>query len=583
MKLFDRSLQMTHLLKEHQSRSVANLTFSDFTFEANDTKEETHETKYWVKYVLTVVFIAVIVFTTFGNLTTIIAVRFDKHLKSISNLYIASLALADLIVGSIVMTFMLIYTVVLDGAWTLGPLLCDFWTFIDYVACSASLTNVCVIAGDRYLAISRPLKAITKRTKRRALLMVAYAWAFPASFWTAMIVFLRVSNARPPNGKCYLLWNPPFLALVAASITVYILIIVILILFVSIMVVLKKNMIAMEYKMRRSQSVKNTKRSNMKRCTRRRFTSAEAGGISFNPRFLTSKSDDEKDTDDTMSTCEIGKQCMSSDASDVDTSEESEAYYSVSIQQEKERLGRPFYRRGRLYRSVSTSTSPERYGLVRTIGTNTSSMGDHLSNTSLPDIAKSALIVTEVEVHVPVQKQVEETENTTESEHDNIIESVCERETRESVSGTPERKRDYSDSDSTSKTISSRGSLTRLHSKQTLDSDSDIDILGPIKRRRYASLLREKRHSHMERPRLKQQFSAAKTLGIIMTFLLLCWLPFAIMWPLRVFCGSCVSQLMYDISIWINYINSTINPIIYCLCNPNFKTAFKRILTRRIV
>ena len=572
MQLFDSSLQMTQLLKEHQSRSVVNLTFSNFTFEANDTKEETEETNYWIKYVLTVVFIAVIVFTTFGNLTTIIAVRFDKHLKSISNLYIASLALADLIVGSTVMTFMLIYTVVLDGAWTLGPLLCDFWTFIDYVACSASLTNVCVIAGDRYLAMSRPLKAIRKRTKRRALLMVACAWAFPASFWTAMIVFLRVSNARPPSGKCYLLWNPPFLALVAASITVYIPIIVILILFVSIMVVLKKNMIAMEYKMRRSQSVKNTKRRSMKRCARRRFTSAEAGGISFNPRFLTSKSDDENNTDETASTCQIEKQYMSSDASDADTSEESEAYYSISIQKEKERLGRPFYRRGRLYRSVSTSTSPERYGLVRTIGTNTSPLDDDHSNTDLPDIAKSALIVTEVEVHVPVQKQVEETE----IEHENIIES------RESATDTPERKRDYSDSDSTSKTISSRGSLTRLHSRQTFDSDSDIDILGPIKRRRYASLLREKRHSHMERSRLKQQFSAAKTLGIIMTFLLLCWLPFAIMWPLRVFCRSCVSQLMYDISIWINYINSTINPIIYCLCNPNFKTAFKRILTRRI-
>ena len=576
MKLLDNSLQVTHLLKEHQSRSVVNLTFSDFTFEGNDTKEETQGTKYWTKYVLTVAFIAVIVFTTFGNLTTIIAVRFDKHLKSISNLYIASLALADLIVGSTVMTFMLIYTVVLEGTWTLGPLLCDFWTFIDYVACSASLTNVCVIAGDRYQAMSRPLKAIRKRTKRRALLMVAYAWAFPASFWTAIIVFLRISNARPPSGKCYLLWNPPFLALVAASITVYIPIIVILILFVSIMVVLKNNKFAMEYKMRRSQSVKNTKRRNMKRRTRRRFTSTEAGGISFNPRFVSSKSDDEKDTDDTMNT--RTKQYMSSDASDVDadTSEESEACYSISIQQEKERLGRPFYRQGRLYRSVSTSTSPERYGLVRTIGTNTSSQDNGLSNTSLPDVAKSALIVTEVEVHIPVEKQNEETVNTREMERDNTIERVCE--TRDSVTDTPERKQNYSDSDSTSKTISSGGSLTRLNSKPILDSDSDFDILVP--KRRYASLLREKRHSHMERSRLKQQFSAAKTLGIIMTFLLLCWLPFAIMWPLRVFCPSCVSQLMYDISIWTNYINSTINPIIYCLCNPNFKTAFKRILTR---
>ena len=259
MMILDESLERKHLLREHQTGSTANLTFSVSTFPANNTKAEVQEDKYWINHVLTAVFILVIIFTTFGNLTTIIAVRVDKHLRSISNLYIASL-------------------------------------------------------------------------------------------WTAMIVFLRVSNGRPPNGKCYLLWNPPFMALIAASTTVYLPIIVILTLFVSIMVALK-NMIAMEYKMRRFQSVKDTKKRNKKHGGRTRtFTSAcDAGSISFNPRIITSKSD----PDDTMSTCHSSKQDVSSD---VDTSEEIEAYYSISIQQEKERLGRPFYRQGRLHRSVSTNT-----------------------------------------------------------------------------------------------------------------------------------------------------------------------------------------------------------------------------------
>ena len=154
MKLLDEYLEGTHLLKKHQTGSAANLTFRESILTANNSTAEVQqeEAKYWINHVLTAVFILVIIFTTFGNLTTIIAVRVDKRLRSISNLYIASLAAADLIVGSIVMTFMLIYTVVLDGTWTLGPLLCDIWTFIDYVACTASLTNVCVIAGDRYQA-----------------------------------------------------------------------------------------------------------------------------------------------------------------------------------------------------------------------------------------------------------------------------------------------------------------------------------------------------------------------------------------------------------------------------------------------
>jgi hypothetical protein len=62
--------------------------------------------------------------------------------------------------------------------------------------------------------------------------------------------------------------------------------------------------------------------------------------------------------------------------------------------------------------------------------------------------------------------------------------------------------------------------------------------------------------------------------------LLLCWLPFSIMWPIKTFCQECISQRIYDISFWTNYLNSAINPCIYCLCNPAFKQAFRRILTK---
>ena len=520
---------------------------------------------------MTAFVIFIIVFTTLGNLTTIVAVRVDQHLRSVSNLHIASLATADLIVGSVVMTFMLIYNIALKGMWTPGPFLCDTWTWIDYVSCTASLTNVCVIAEDRYQAMSRPLKAIRKRTKRRALLFVGCAWAFPILFWTLMIAYLRITNGRPPDGKCYLLWDPPYLALITASTVVYFPIIIILALFVSIMVVLKRNMIIMEYKMRRSQSVKGrTSSSKTTRKARSTLPSTEAGGISFNPTWISASHEDET----VMADSRRSKYdtWTSSEMSDDDLEP---AYYSVSIQQEKERIGRPFYRQGRLYRSVSTSTSPERYGLVRTIGTNTSPTETEQSNTQQEKTA-TALQTVQAEVHCsdphpPGEMDADLRKDTgTESQGASAPQDVVS-----STSGV------CSDSDSISKTVTeSVTSSVRMISEATVDSDSDVEIVGP-KRRRYASLLREKRHTHMERSRLKQQLSAAKTLGTIMTFLLLCWLPFSTLWPLRVFCTSCVSQKAYDISIWINYINSSINPIIYCLCNPNFKRAFQRILTRK--
>lgn len=532
---------------------MESTTFTATTQNFNITELGSPQTgQGWIRYALTAAFIAVIIFTILGNLTTVIAVRIDKQLRSLSNLYIASLATADLIVGALVMTVMLVYTVISDGVWTLGPFACDAWTFVDYVACTASLTNVCVIAEDRFQAVAKPLKTIGKRTKRRSALLVGCAWALPAVFWATMTVYLRNTSGRPPMGECHLLWDPPHLALIAASATVYLPIIVILTLFISIMVVLKRNMIAMEHNMRRSHSMKGRPVRKTRRFRgRRNLTSDEAGGISFNPRFT--DRDIQHDTDKKRGLDEQ-RQDTTSDMSEPD---EYEAYYSTSIQQEKERLGRPFYRRGRLFRSVSTSTSPERYGLVRTVGTNTHPGDD--------DADQATSVTVAVQTDAPIALEPDASDDNRVQAFDGVS----------STSGV------CSDSDSTIKTLVSPGSSVRRVSSLTAESDSDLDIIhSPIKRR-YASLLREKRHSHMEKTRLKQQLSAAKTLGTIMTFLLLCWLPFAILWPLRVFCKTCVSQFAYNISIWINYLNSSINPIIYCLCNPKFKRAFQRILTRR--
>ena len=126
--------------------------------------------------------------------------------------------------------------------------------------------------------------------------------------------------------------------------------------------------------------------------------------------------------------------------------------------------------------------------------------------------------------------------------------------------------------------------LNKGHVVTSVNSESDnsaTPIAFKRRHRHYASVLRAQRHGILERARLKQQLSAARMLGMIMAFLLLCWLPFAILWPLRVFCPRCVSQGVYNLSIWINYANSGINPVIYFLSNPHCRKAFRNLLTQK--
>lgn len=77
---------------------------------------------------------------------------------------------------------------------------------------------------------------------------------------------------------------------------------------------------------------------------------------------------------------------------------------------------------------------------------------------------------------------------------------------------------------------------------------------------------------------ISKEKKAAKQLGIIVGCFVSCWLPYFIVFMIVAFCKDCVHPDVYTALIWLGYINSTLNPFIYPMCNTNFRKAFKRIL-----
>jgi histamine receptor H1 len=63
-----------------------------------------------------------------------------------------------------------------------------------------------------------------------------------------------------------------------------------------------------------------------------------------------------------------------------------------------------------------------------------------------------------------------------------------------------------------------------------------------------------------------------------MAAFVLCWLPYFVLFTVIAFCSDCVNPIVHTATIWLGYINSTFNPILYPLCNTNFKRAFKKML-----
>ncbi|ENN80127.1 hypothetical protein YQE_03435, partial [Dendroctonus ponderosae] len=90
----------------------------------------------------------------------------------------------------------------------------------------------------------------------------------------------------------------------------------------------------------------------------------------------------------------------------------------------------------------------------------------------------------------------------------------------------------------------------------------------------------QSRRDKKESLEAKRERKAAKTLAIITGAFVMCWLPFFILALLMPLCGAActISEFIMSFALWLGYFNSTLNPVIYTIFNPEFRQAFKRIL-----
>ncbi|KAG8434450.1 hypothetical protein GDO86_012718 [Hymenochirus boettgeri] len=169
----------------------------------------------------------------FGNVLVCMAVSREKALQTTTNYLIVSLAVADLLVATLVMPWVVYMEVV--GEWRFSRIHCDIFVTLDVMMCTASILNLCAISIDRYTAVAMPMLYNTRySSKRRVTVMISVVWVL--SFAISCPLLFGLNNT---GSNVCIIDNPAFV-IYSSIVSFYVPFIVTLLVYVQIYIVLRK-------------------------------------------------------------------------------------------------------------------------------------------------------------------------------------------------------------------------------------------------------------------------------------------------------------------------------------------------------
>uniref|UniRef100_A0A672P5T2 Muscarinic acetylcholine receptor n=1 Tax=Sinocyclocheilus grahami TaxID=75366 RepID=A0A672P5T2_SINGR len=433
--------------------------------------------------------------TILGNSLVVISIRVNSQLQTISNYYLLSLAVADLILGTVSMNLYTAYIIM--GSWTLGHLACDLWLTLDYVASNASVMNLLVISFDRYFSVTRPLTYRTKRTPKTAAALIALAWVVSFVLWGPAILFWPHVVGRPSGAEAQAC-SIPFLKVPPLT---YGTAIAAFYLPVTIMIILYWQ-IYWEIENRAKGLV------------------GFVGAVK-NPRNVLDGLD---------------KQSVhqTSTKSNLSCSKETNSRKGQGKTKDK---------------SVGCFNSTKNKTAAILQKSAHESYKEAYSNSSwnIEDEDESAL------------------SSSTDEEHEQNIKARASSSNPTAVELTDLQSRSE-DTKDVQEFNSSTGRPTRHQSHLKPPQNSDHSICHQLRaKHRINMIIKEKK--------------AARTLSAILLAFILTWTPYNIMALASI--SYCVPEKLWQLGYWLCYINSTVNPMCYALCNESFRVTFKALLLCR--
>ncbi|KAJ7316785.1 hypothetical protein JRQ81_002947 [Phrynocephalus forsythii] len=465
-----------------------------------DTEKNSTE----VQPVIGLVLGSISLITVVMNILVLYAVKTEKKLQTVGNLYIVSLSCADVIVGAAVMPLNIVY--LLKDKWILARKACLFWLSMDYVASTASIFSLFILCIDRYRSVQQPLKYLKYRTKTRASIMISVAWllsfmwVIPILGWRKFTSYHNTTSGTEDEKICETdFCKITWFKVLTAMINFYVPSLLMLWFYAKIYRTVRKHYQHRELingsfgTVQEKTGIQNEKLPEMQRCC---FLSAH------------------KDT---------GCVPNENDLQGIEVKCPANRIIRTSKIDDDDHLG-----------IVKLNCFP--------LATAQDVTGEGNAG------SKYAYVKGSIRNTEAICFQDYEFSKTSDGH------SFAEGPPSRHCSSTLKR---YSDPE--------RGFPRSTDRK---DSASLCYLKRTWRRRHTQSISRSQGHRDKK---------AAKQLGFIMAAFMMCWIPYFVLFMVMAYCEKCYNRPVHMFTIWLGYVNSTLNPFIYPLCNENFKKAFKKI------
>ncbi|XP_026826710.1 uncharacterized protein LOC105279876 isoform X2 [Ooceraea biroi] len=157
--------------------------------------------------------------TAAGNILVCLAIVWERRLQNVTNYFLMSLAITDLMVAILVMPLGILTLV--RGYFPLPPVYCLAWICLDVLFCTASIMHLCTISVDRYLSLRYPMKFGRNKTKKRVTLKISFVWFLSITISLPLsLMYSKEDDSVLVDGACQI--PDPLYKLIGSIICFYI-------------------------------------------------------------------------------------------------------------------------------------------------------------------------------------------------------------------------------------------------------------------------------------------------------------------------------------------------------------------------